>query len=109
VIDKTCRSFESIYGVKIDVEEVMRWESPPPTSTESSIVNNLSKALKLARNIDAKIIGIGGGTCAAFLRAKNIPAIVWSTLDRMAHKPNEYCRIENIRKDSEVLTLLSIT
>jgi succinyl-diaminopimelate desuccinylase len=109
VIEKTCRSFESIYGVKIDVEEVMKWESPPPTSTESPIVNNLSKALKLARNIDAKIIGIGGGTCAAFLRAKNIPAVVWSTLDRMAHKPNEYCRIENIRKDSEVLTLLSIT
>ncbi len=108
VIEKTCRSFESIYDVKIDVEEVMKWESPPPTSTESSIVKNLSKALKLTRNIDAKIIGIGGGTCAAFLRAKNIPAVVWSTLDRMAHKPNEYCKIENIRKDSEILTLLSI-
>ena len=109
VIEKTCRSFESIYDVKIDVEEVMKWESSPPTSTESSIVKNLSKALKLTRNIDAKIIGIGGGTCAAFLRAKNIPAVVWSTLDRMAHKPNEYCKIENIRKDSEVLTLLSLT
>ena len=109
VIEKTCRSFESIYDVKIDVEEVMKWESPPPTSTESSIVKNLSKALRLTRNIDAKIIGIGGGTCAAFLRAKNIPAVVWSTLDRMAHKPNEYCKIENIRKDSEVLTLLSLT
>lgn len=108
VIDKTCRSFESIYDVKIDVEEVMKWESPPPTSSESSIVKNLSKALKLTRNIDAKIIGIGGGTCAAFLRAKNVPAVVWSTLDRMAHKPNEYCKIENIRKDSEILTLLSI-
>jgi len=109
VIEKTCRSFESIYDVKIDVEEVMKWESPPPTSTESSIVKNLSKALRLTRNIDAKIIGIGGGTCAALLRAKNIPAVVWSTLDRMAHKPNEYCKIENIRKDSEVLTLLSLT
>ncbi len=108
VIDKTRRSFESIYGVKIDVEEVMRWDSPPPTSPESPIVKNLSKALKIARNTDAKMIGIGGGTCAAFLRAKNVPAVVWSTLDRMAHKPNEYCKIENIRKDSEVLALLSI-
>lgn len=107
VIDRTCRSFESIYGVKIDVEEVMKWESPLPTSPESPIVKNLSKALKTIRNIDAKIIGIGGGTCAAFLRAKNIPAVVWSTLDRTAHKPNEYCKIENIRRDSEVLALLS--
>lgn len=109
LINKTCRSFESIYDVKIDLEEVMRWDSPQPTSPESPIVRNLAKTLKLTRNIDAKIIGIGGGTCAAFLRAKGIPAVVWSTIDMMAHKPNEYCKIENIRKDAEVLTLLSIT
>ncbi|MCS7126728.1 MAG: M20 family metallo-hydrolase [Aigarchaeota archaeon] len=108
IVNSVCRSFESLYNVKIDLEEHLRWESPPPTPPDSSIVKKLSKAIKLSRNIETKIIGIGGGTCAAFLRAENIPAVVWSTLDRMAHKPNEYCRIENIRKDAEVLALLSI-
>lgn len=107
VVDKVCRSFELVYNVKIEVEENLKWESPPPTPMESSIVMKLTNALKTARNIEPRIIGIGGGTCAAFLRAKNIPAVVWSTLDGMAHKPNEYCRIENIRKDAGVLTLLS--
>ncbi|MEM3398351.1 MAG: M20 family metallo-hydrolase [Nitrososphaerota archaeon] len=106
-VNKVCRSFELVYNVKIEVEENLRWESPPPTPLDAPIVKKLTNALKIARNIDPRIIGIGGGTCAAFLRAKNIPAVVWSTLDRTAHKPNEYCKIENIRKDAEVLTLLS--
>lgn len=107
VVNKVCRSFELIYNVRIDVEENLKWSSPPPTPPDSSIVKKLANVLKIARGVDARIIGIGGGTCAAFLRAKNVPSVVWSTLDRMAHKPNEYCNIENIRKDAEVLTLLS--
>ncbi|MEM4006798.1 MAG: M20 family metallo-hydrolase [Nitrososphaerota archaeon] len=107
-VNTVCRSFESMYNVKIDVEESLKWSSPPPTPPESPIVKKLSEAIKLSKNVEAKIIGIGGGTCAAFFRAKNIPAVVWSTLDRMAHKPNEYCKIENIRGDAEVLTLLSL-
>ncbi|MCS7132424.1 MAG: M20 family metallo-hydrolase [Nitrososphaeria archaeon] len=103
-----CKEFESAYGVKIDVEEVMRWEAPPPTSPGENVVKKLSEVLRLMRGIDAKIIGIGGGTCAALLRARGIPAVAWSTSDVMAHKPNEYCRIENIRRDAEALALLSL-
>ncbi len=103
-----CVRFESMYGVKIEVEEAMRWEAPPPTPLSANVVRKLSEALKLSRNIDARIIGIGGGTCAALLRAQRIPAAVWSTLDGMAHKPNEYCKIENIRRDAETLVLLSL-
>ncbi|RLG04676.1 MAG: diaminopimelate aminotransferase [Thaumarchaeota archaeon] len=108
VVDSICKAFESVYNVKIEVEDVMRWKSPPPTSPDEDVVKKLSRALKLMRGIDARVVGIGGGTCAAYLRMKNIPAAAWSTLDRMAHKPNEYCRIENIRKDAEVLALLSV-
>ncbi len=46
--------------------------------------------------------GIGGGTCAAILRAQNIPAVVWSNVDDMCHQPNEYVVIENLVKDAKV-------
>lgn len=107
-VNTVCRSFELMYNVKIDVVEDLRWESPPSTSPDAPIVKKLADAIKLVRNVEARVIGIGGGTCAAFLRAKEIPAVVWSTIDMMAHKPNEYCKIENIRKDAVVLTLLSL-
>ncbi len=108
VVRDLCREFELMYGVKIEVEEVISWEAPPPTPPSANVVRKLSEALKLSRGIDAKIIGIGGGTCAAILRAQRIPAAVWSTLDGMAHKPNEYCKMENIQRDAETLTLLSL-
>jgi len=107
-IREVCGRFESIYGVRIEVKEVFRWDSPPPTPPSANIVKKLLEALKISRGVDAKLIGIGGGTCAALLRAQGISAVVWSTLDGMAHKPNEYCRIENIRKDAETLGILSL-
>ena len=107
-VREVCGRFESMYGVRIEVEEVFRWDSPPPTPPSANVVRKLSEALKISRGVNARLIGIGGGTCAALLRAQNIPAVVWSTLDGMAHKPNEYCRIENIRKDAETLAVLSL-
>ena len=32
-------------------------------------------------------------------------AAVWSTLDDLAHQPNEYCRIKNMINDAKVFTL----
>ncbi|MCF3653587.1 MAG: M20 family metallo-hydrolase [Aigarchaeota archaeon] len=107
-VREVCGRFESMYGVRIEVEEVFRWDSPPPTPPSANVVRKLSEALKISRGVNARLIGIGGGTCAALLRAQNIPAVVWSTLDGMAHKPNEYCKIENIRKDAETLAVLSL-
>ena len=107
-VREVCGRFESMYGVRIEVEGVFRWDSPPPTPSSANVVRKLSEALKVSRGVNARLIGIGGGTCAALLRAQNIPAVVWSTLDGMAHKPNEYCRIENIRKDAETLAVLSL-
>lgn len=46
--------------------------------------------------------GIGGGTCGAILRKKNIPAVIWSTLDDMCHTPNEYVVIDNLVRDTKI-------
>ena len=63
----------------------------------------MAKALKTVHGIDAKFIGIGGGTVGAELRREGIDAVVWSTLDDQAHQPNEYCNIENLIKDAQTL------
>ena len=68
------------------------------------VAQKLAAALKKVHGIEAKFIGIGGGTVGAELRREGIDAVVWSTLDDQAHQPNEYCLIENIIKDAETLT-----
>jgi len=54
-----------------------------------------------------KVGGIDGGTCAAFLRKIDVPAVVWSTIDETAHQPNEYAKIENIVNDTKVYAFLA--
>ena len=56
--------------------------------------------------LNAKTIGIGGGTVGAELRREGYPCVVWSTMDECAHMPNEYCIIENIAKDALTLAEL---
>ncbi|NOY11131.1 MAG: M20 family metallo-hydrolase [Archaeoglobi archaeon] len=87
--------------------EVVQNESSPPTPENSEIVVRLKKALKVARNIDAKLIGIGGNTCASFFRKAGFETAVWSTLDGKAHEPNEYAKVSNIIEDAKVFALLA--
>ena len=58
--------------------------------------------MKELRGLDAKPLGIGGGTVGAYFRRKGIQTAVWSTLDDLAHQPNEYCKIVNMVDDAKV-------
>ena len=104
-VDKCCRQVEELYGVKVEYTTPQKSESPA-TSPDALVAKKLAAAIKKVHNIDAKFIGIGGGTVGAELRREGIDAVVWSTLDDQAHQPNEYCVIENLIKDS--LTLIEI-
>ncbi len=77
---------------EIEVEILQRLDAPAPTDPNSEIVILLKEAIKKLRGKEAKVGGIGGGTFAAFFRKLGIPAVVWATLDEMAHQPNEYAR-----------------
>ncbi len=88
-------------GITVKLEFIIRADAPQPTPPTSPVVQNLMAVL-LARGVDAKYGGIGGGTCAAFLRELNIPAVVWSHVDEMCHQPNEYVVIDNLVKDAQV-------
>jgi len=106
-VKKLAEQFEKKTGAKIKIEVLQKSVAPKPTDANSKIVNMLKEAIKTVRGVDAKVGGIGGGTCAAFFRKIDVPAVVWSTIDEMAHQPNEYARIENLVNDAKVFAFLA--
>lgn len=107
-INRIIHEFEEKTGAKIKIEIIQKQLAPKSTNDNAEIAVLLKKALKEARNIDATIGGIGGGTCAAFFRKQELPAVVWSTIDELAHQPNEYAKIQNMIEDAKVFALLAI-
>lgn len=104
-IDKLCKAVEQEYGVKVEYTAPQKSESPA-TPVEAPVAQKLAAAIKKVHGIDAKFIGIGGGTVGAELRREGYNAVVWSTLDDQAHQPNEYCKISNLIKDAQTLVEL---
>lgn len=104
-IEKRIAEVEKKYNVKITYETPQKSESPA-TPVDSAVVKKLAAAIKKVHGLDAKTIGIGGGTVGAELRREGFPCVVWSTMDELAHMPNEYCIIENIIKDALTLAEL---
>jgi succinyl-diaminopimelate desuccinylase len=101
VINTLASQYEYRHKARIKFEFLQRVDSPKPTDPNSEIVSNLRMSLN-EYGIESKIGGIGGGTCAAILRELDIPAVVWSTVDEMAHQPNEYAIIDNLVKDTKI-------
>lgn len=101
-IDKVIKEFEERNrGIKASYEFLTRVEAPKPTDSNSLVVKNLVSSISETGR-EAFFGGIGGGTCAAILRKHNIPAVVWSTLDDLAHQPNEYVKISNVLNDTKI-------
>lgn len=105
-ISKRVRDVEDKYSVKIEVSEVQA-ESSRPTPQDAPIVKDLADALKAVHGIEARCVGIGGGTVGAYLRNAGLDCVVWSSLDETAHQPNEYAIISNIIKDAETIAYMA--
>lgn len=103
--EKIICQIEKEYGVKVEFSLAQKSESPA-TSKDSSVVKLLSGAIEKAHGQKTHCIGIGGGTVGAELRREGIDCAVWSTLNDMAHQPNEYCIIDNMVKDAVTLAVL---
>jgi succinyl-diaminopimelate desuccinylase len=99
--------FEKKTGAEIKIEQVHKTIAPQPTDVKSRIVVMMREAIMKVRGIEPKVGGIGGGTCAAYFREAGVPAIVWSTIDEMAHLPNEYAKIENLVNDAKIFAYLA--
>lgn len=106
-INGFCREIESRYGVTVSYNVLQRVESRP-TPENAEIVRRLSRAVSAVYGVEAKPIGIGGGTVAAFLRNEGFDTVVWARLDERAHNPNEYAKIDNIIGDAQVMLQLMV-
>jgi succinyl-diaminopimelate desuccinylase len=98
---------EAKHGVKISYELPQRMESKA-TSPEAPLIRLLAGAIREVYGVEAKPVGIGGGTVAACLRNAGIDSGVWARIDGTAHQPNEYALIDNILGDAQVMALLMI-
>ncbi|MEM0350676.1 MAG: M20 family metallo-hydrolase, partial [Archaeoglobaceae archaeon] len=91
---------------KINVEVIHSFSSPK-TPENSEIALRLSKTIEMIRGIKTRFIGIGGNTCASFLRHAGFKeTVAWCTADGTAHKPNEYCVVDNMVEDAKVFFML---
>jgi succinyl-diaminopimelate desuccinylase len=108
-INGIAEEFEKKTGATVKIELLYKSVAPKPTDVKAKIVTMLTEAIKKVRGVEPKVGGIGGGTCAAFFRRIDVPAVVWSTVDETAHQPDEYAKIENLVNDAKVFALLAIS
>ena len=102
-IKEIVRRFEAEKGCRVELEVVNREDSTRPTDEGSEAVRQLKEAIREVKGVEARTIGIGGGTYAKYLRAMGLNPVVWMTCDETAHEPNEHVRISYILSDLKVL------
>jgi len=106
-VSKVMRQVEAEHRVTMSYEVVQRNESKA-TPREAPVVKLLAKAVKEVYGVDAKPVGIGGGTVGAYLRNEGLDCVVWARLEETAHQPNENAKIENIIGDAKVFASLML-
>ncbi len=108
-IRKICNQVEKEFNVTIEFSaEQQKEDAAPATPVDAPVVQKLKKAIKEVYHVEAKPMGIGGGTVAAIFRRAGLPAAVWSTIDDTCHQPNEYCVIDYMVNDAKVFAHLCL-
>jgi succinyl-diaminopimelate desuccinylase len=108
-ITRITEKFKKETGAKIKIEVIQKQPAPEANDGNSKVAMLLKKAIRESRGIDARVGGIGGGTCAAFFRKAGLPVVVWSTVDEVAHQQDEYSRVNNMVNDAKVFALLAMS
>lgn len=104
---KAADAVEAQYKVKVTFEVLQSNESKA-TPADAPVVGKLKKAVREIYGVEAKAIGIGGGTVGAYLRKAGYDCVVWSKMDETAHQPNESALIENVIGDALVFASLAL-
>ena len=101
-VEKACK-----VTIRIETPELER--AAPPTPADAPVVTALKRSIREVYGVEARPMGIGGGTVAGFIRARGYPAVVWARQEEVEHQPNEYCVIDNLVGDTKVLAHLFLT
>jgi len=105
---KVAALVEVEHKVKVDFEIVQSNESKA-TSPEAPVVKALQNAVREVYGVEAKPIGIGGGTVGAYLRNAGFDCVVWARMNETAHQPNESAQLSNILGDAKVFATLALS
>jgi succinyl-diaminopimelate desuccinylase len=106
-IKKIVSGIEKKYKVKASMDFPQKGERTPVTDPNSEGVKLLKSAIKKVYGVEAKTVGIGGGTVAAYLRGVGCNACVWARIEEIAHQPNEHCIIDYMVGDTKVFATLA--
>jgi succinyl-diaminopimelate desuccinylase len=109
VIKDTASNYCSSHGCRVDIEVISRDDPVQPTSADSEIVRRLSKAIRVVRGLEPRLMGIGGGTYARYLRARGIPVAVWMTSKETAHAPDEHVLLTDVINDIKTVVVSLFT
>jgi succinyl-diaminopimelate desuccinylase len=96
------------YGVPITLSLHQHERAAPITDKDSRVVTLLSDAIRQVLDVEPKVYGIGGGTCAAFFRRRGFNAAVWAKIDEAAHSAGEYTWIENVVEMTKVFAYMAL-
>ncbi len=94
---------EKKWDVHISIEPIQFEQAAPATPLDAPIVTAMMQAVHAVYQNTPRPVGIGGGTVAALLRKKGLPAVVWSCLEHTAHQPNEQSSITRTINDAKVM------
>ncbi|MGB9867706.1 MAG: M20 family metallo-hydrolase [Bacillota bacterium] len=106
-IERLISEYEFRTGVKIEYKILQISEASQPTPSDAPIVRKLARAIE-KRGTRPTVGGIGGSTCADFLRRIGMAAVVWGTLEGKAHQPNECAVIDNVVADAATLLEVAV-
>jgi succinyl-diaminopimelate desuccinylase len=107
-VEEKIRSYEKEYNASIHLDLVQKDSAGPATSDKSEVSILLARAVQHVTNTHPRFVGIGGLTVGNLSRKEGIPTAVWSTIDEVAHEPNEYSRIRNLINDTKVFAALPL-
>ncbi|MDX9827853.1 MAG: M20 family metallo-hydrolase [Spirochaetia bacterium] len=105
---KVAALVEAEHKVKVGFEIVQSNESKA-TAADAPVVKVLQKAVREVYGVEAKPIGIGGGTVGAYLRNAGYDCVVWARMNETAHQPNESAQLSNIMGDAKVFATLALS
>jgi len=100
---------EKRFGVSIEISEIQHSQAAPQTEASAEVVTLLQDAIRNVYNVNALPVGIGGGTVAACLRSRNLPAAVWCRIGETAHQPDEHCLVDNMIGNAKVYAHLFLS
>jgi succinyl-diaminopimelate desuccinylase len=99
-----CKEFERNYNCRVNIEIINKdYPSILNNIENNEFLNKLKELIKKYKGKEARIVGIGGGTYAKYLRKRGLNAIVWNTYNESSHAPNEYVIIDGIINNAKIL------